>query len=910
MKDTVNLPVEIKAQNFYSYFKECYKLDYKEFTINNILSTKYSFKWFASGQEELVHDELPIIPYPNKKTLDLEKEIELYQLEKKLFYAAFFILGKNNNPLIKDKRICAPLVLFPANIKTIEDEKYLEIEANAFVINQTILSKLETKSSNLTKDMFLADLTEILSGDKSNLIALHSLFEKYFSNIDAKELLLYPNVWSANKIRKHLTETEYAEEQYKIVPAAGTVLIEKSESALKVLNDLSELAQKAEFDSSFDALLNHQDPKNNFTFSYYKSRLNKEQYSALKNAYRYSNSVIVGPPGTGKSYTITSIVSDAIVNDQSVLIVSKTKQAVEVLRNMLIDDFKLRNYLIHTSGSRYLFSLKSKLRKYLSGISPQDYQIFNSNRIQNLYEELEDLEKQFEHLVDRELQISDLEFNNNLNFIDKWRKFYLKTFLSNGEKIWALFDQINEVVAKLDKEISTYSRFKIQTNINNNCNRYRIDLGAFHDALDTTSFTESMKLMSGVNHESILKVFPIWLANLSDLNAVLPLQKELFDLVIIDEATQCDIASALPAIYRAKRAVVVGDPNQLRHYSFVSRAQQANLRSKYNLPDNKLFDYRNKSILDVFLSNVPNQDQVTFLREHFRSTPSLIEFSNQQFYDGQLKVIKSTPQHTANNQIELIHVEGERNGKGINEIEANEVISKLKEIINDNTDIKTPPSLGIISPFSSQVTYINKLLREDFELDTIKKFNILCGTPYNFQGSERDVILLSFGVCNNTHSSAFIHLNKPEVFNVAITRAKSFQIIFTSVTVDTLKTDSLLYQYLKFIEKFTHSEQDQMEVDEFQHDVVAELKKLKLDNIQCGYHLAGSLLDILVTHNDKSYFIDLIGYPGFFKEALSFERYKTFARTGVKTFPLHYSYWTKEKTKAIERLKSFIHYNK
>ncbi|MCU4164323.1 hypothetical protein [Carboxylicivirga caseinilyticus] len=55
------------AKDFYSYFKECYKLDYKEFTIDNILAQKYSFKWFVSQNEELIGDDLPIIPYINNK---------------------------------------------------------------------------------------------------------------------------------------------------------------------------------------------------------------------------------------------------------------------------------------------------------------------------------------------------------------------------------------------------------------------------------------------------------------------------------------------------------------------------------------------------------------------------------------------------------------------------------------------------------------------------------------------------------------------------------------------------------------------------------------------------------------------------------------------------------------------------
>ena len=166
---------------------------------------------------------------------------------------------------------------------------------------------------------------------------------------------------------------------------------------------------------------------------------------------------------------------------------------------------------------------------------------------------------------------------------------------------------------------------------------------------------------------------------------------------------------------------------------------------------------------------------------------------------------------------------------------------------------------------------------------------------------------MSFGVCPDTHHSAYIHLNKAEVLNVAITRAKSLQIVITSVEKDELKQDSLFYEYLAFIEDFTHFNAEENTIDQFQNEVVKALKKQGLKEIKCGYPVAGSLLDILVTHRGRNYFIDLIGYPGVYREAFSLERYKTLARTGIRTLPLHYSFWKKNKTKAVKELIKFIY---
>lgn len=898
--------MEFNAQDFFNYFRDCYQLDYKEFTINNILSNKYVYKWFAYKKEELLYENLPLIPYTNKKVLALEKEMTLYNLEKKLFYGCFFILGKNDNPLIKDKRICTPLLVFPASIETLDEEKFLKIEHENFDINRSALSLLELKEELIDKDEFVRLLTERLNNQ--NYIGLKSFLDKYVTNIETEELLMFPTVWSAQKLRSFLSSEKIEYENFHIVPAAGTILVEKSESSLQVLNDLKEMAQKAKFNASLKNLLSNSLQELPFEKSFYKTRLNSEQYRALQNAYHYSNSVIVGPPGTGKSYTITSIISDAVVNNQSVLVVSKTKQAVEVLRNMLEKDFKLKNYLIHTTGSNYKLSLKAKIRRYLSGILASVSTNFDLNKVEALSYQLDELEQEFEDYIEEELKRSDLEFSTQLNLWDKWQKFYLNRISYNGEKLWLIFKQINRVLEELEKEVSLYSKRKIALNVKNNSQQYRNDISLFYDALDTSSFSEYKRILKQVNFEYVLKVFPIWLANLSDLNAVLPLKKDCFDLVIIDEATQCDIASALPALYRAKRVVIAGDPNQLRHYSFVAKAQQFNLQEFYKLPKNKIFDYRNRSVLDLFIAKAKHQKQISFLREHFRSTPSLIEFSNQQFYDGQLQVLKSTPTHIDDKQIELIKVNGERNKKGINEKEALKVLEELDTLIQEYKEVKLKPSIGIISPFNTQVTHLKKLLRERYELSTLKQFNLLCGTPYNFQGSEREIILMSFGVCPNTHHSAYIHLNKPEVLNVAITRAKSLQILITSVEKNQLKLDSLFHQYLDFIENFSHfNTEKNTSLDKFQNEVVTALQKEGLEDIKCGYPVAGSILDILVTHHNKNYFIDLIGYPGKFRDAFSLERYKTLGRTGIKSLPLHYSFWKKHKQKAIKELVKLIY---
>jgi len=829
----------ITPNNFFNYFKECYKIDNKGFSVDNILNVKYKYKWFLNSKEEFLNNSLPIIPYDNKNIEKLEKDLILHNLEKELYYGAFFILGKTTpNGLKKDSTICSPLVLFPAEIKKIDDDYFLSIDESSFSLNQSILSKLSYHSDKEKKILF-EKLTNVFNNSIHDAFQIKRLLDKYTLNLHTEELNFYPEVWSESKIKKEIKRTTQLE-SYKIIPSAGTIFLTKSLSSVKIVTDLDNIAKQNVFNSALDELINQTNEESQTSSSYLEHRLNKDQTDALSSAQKFKNSIIIGPPGTGKSYTISSIAIDAILNNKSVLIVSKTKQSIEVIRQMLLDDFNLKEYLVHTTGNRYKVSLKALVKRKLSRITKRHKEYYSP--IKSLDSELKFVEGKFKEIVNDELQLSELNFNKNPTFKERLHRLLLNNFYAPDETIWECIEKTNIKNAAINRELKRYVSSKLKELNQNNILKYRKELAAYYEGLNTTNFTESQQLIDEIEFHKILKIFPIWLAHLSELNTVLPLQKELFDLVIIDEATQCDIATALPAIYRAKKVLIAGDPNQLKHYSFVSKNAQQELLEQFKLPKTPLFNYRDKSILDLFLYRLTNQNQVNFLREHYRSTPSLIEFNNQEFYDSQLEIIKSTPEYTHTNQIELEFIEGTRNSKGINITEAEQVISKIKELIKTYQNNGESPSIGIIAPFNSQVKYINSLISEQVTIKDLKQFKIVCGTPYTFQGSEREIIIISFTVCNSTHHSAYTHLNKAEVLNVGTTRAKSFQYIYTSVNKNELNKNSLFFKYLSFIENYQYVTKSSLaEKDNFQDDIVILLKKRSIENIKLSYTLAEAI---------------------------------------------------------------------
>ena len=149
------------------------------------------------------------------------------------------------------------------------------------------------------------------------------------------------------------------------------------------------------------------------------------------------------------------------------------------------------------------------------------------------------------------------------------------------------------------------------------------------------------------------------------------------------------------------------------------------------------------------------------------------------------------------NPLKIIRSNGSRDQKGINEQEAHDVIAEIQRITQQqkNIDPSHVQSIGILSPFRDQVDFLAKKIIDSIDQYFVEKHDITCGTAYSFQGEERDVMLISCGVDDSAHHSAIIHLNKPEVFNVMVTRARVHQAIFISFS-DQFDCGKFLRRYL------------------------------------------------------------------------------------------------------------------
>lgn len=411
--------------------------------------------------------------------------------------------------------------------------------------------------------------------------------------------------------------------------------------------------------------------------------------------------------------------------------------------------------------------------------------------------------------------------------------------------------------------------------------------------------------------DALLTALPVWLVNLSDLHRIIPLDGGLFDLVIIDEASQCDIASALPALQRAKRAVITGDPKQLRHLSFLQTARQDEFANRFGLSDEEKekFHFRHVSLVDLVATGIRDQASVIFLNEHFRSRPAIIGFSNREFYAGQLAVMTGHREADLGGEapLSVYEVGGRRGANGVNEDEVTAILDQLAELTRPGAPAL---SIGILSPFRAQVDTILARVEKSADLTRLlDRHDLLVGTAHSFQGEERDIMLLSFALDDDSPAASFRFLEKEDVFNVAITRARCENRIF--VSFDSARAPhGLAARFLAYARQVgTEGERALNRVESgIQPSLVEVRRALEERGFEVAerFQLGSFEIDLLCRGHGKSLAIDLIGFPGPHAAAMSLERHLMMERAGIHLFPITLLEWQCKRAQVLRELDEWL----
>ena len=358
---------------------------------------------------------------------------------------------------------------------------------------------------------------------------------------------------------------------------------------------------------------------------------------------------------------------------------------------------------------------------------------------------------------------------------------------------------------------------------------------------------QNQKLLEKEDFKPLLSAFPCWCTTTYAISNSLPLKPAMFDVVIIDEASQCDIASCIPVLYRARKAIIVGDDKQLPHLSFLEKAKEQSFLSQYNIDERYqlMWRYRDNSMFDLanYYSTTP-----VLLDEHFRSPAPIIQFSSNEFYGGKIKIM--SPNFNDGNIVQLKIV---RDGKVDHDAtrnvpECEEVVRTIQELIMNDKNSENPVSIGVISPFRAQVDLIKKAIYRVFDTETILRHRLDCGTAHTYQGDERDVMLLSWTFAPNSHNQSLMFAQKPNLFNVAITRARRKLINFISREINELPA-GLLRDYLEYVKKINSKPHQDIFKNDFEKvvfDAIKEEFPSKEGMIKAGVEIGSVSSDIMI----------------------------------------------------------------
>lgn len=318
-----------------------------------------------------------------------------------------------------------------------------------------------------------------------------------------------------------------------------------------------------------------------------------------------------------------------------------------------------------------------------------------------------------------------------------------------------------------------------------------------HQATKKKKIWPLRKLVNEFGDE-LFKLIPCWLASPESVSAIFPM-KEMFDIVIFDEASQCFAERGIPAMYRGKQVVVAGDDKQLRPNDLYQVRWQDEEMDHPDLEADSLLELCNRYLLK------------TDLRSHYRSQSlPLIDFSNQHFYQGRLSLL---PDRNAVNKteasIEYIKLEGTWHDN-TNRAEAERIAGLVRDIATQHPQ----KSLGIVTFNAPQHDLILDILEEKMPVAETGHGNIFVKNIENVQGDERDIIIFSIGYAPDKKgklNAQFGSLNQnggENRLNVAITRAREKVIVVASIWPEELHVEHSVNQGPKLLKAYLHFARD------------------------------------------------------------------------------------------------------
>lgn len=547
----------------------------------------------------------------------------------------------------------------------------------------------------------------------------------------------------------------------------------------------------------------------------YPFGLNQSQKTAVENALSSQVSIIQGPPGTGKTQTILNIIANAVRNGQTVAVVSNNNSATLNVAEKLekkglsfltafLGSRANKDHFLEAQTGRYpdmsAWVLepeeKSQLDQEVTGLSKELSEMLNGkNRIAAIEQELLHLtpeqhyfgeyystyvqgpKDEVKGLSSQKIlslwleyeqhaqQESKLGLLQKISILFRFNRSALKVFLQAPELVIPYLQrqfyvvrrqELMEERAQLEKKLEQYAfDQKMEELTEKSLRLFRAELSEkFHWKEPRKCFeTRDFRGRS----QEFNREYPIILSTTYSIKGTLNFE-HTYDYLIVDEASQVDLATGVLAFTSARNIVIVGDLQQLPNVLDSQNIQKSGeIWGRYSLPET--YHFSAHSLLSSATAAWPEVPTV-LLREHYRCHPKIINFCNQKFYGG--KLIVMTEDHEESDVLTMYrtapgnHARGHLNQRQIDVIRQ-EVLPRLERQGYGN--------IGIITPYRDQVAAIQTQLGKELEVATVHKF----------QGREKDAIVLT-----SVDNVITDFVDDPRMLNVAVSRAVKSLTVVTS----------------------------------------------------------------------------------------------------------------------------------
>ena len=547
----------------------------------------------------------------------------------------------------------------------------------------------------------------------------------------------------------------------------------------------------------------------------YPFGLNQSQKPAVERALSSKISIIQGPPGTGKTQTILNIIANMVRSGKTVAVVSNNNSATHNVAEKL--EKKNADFLTAFLGS---LANKQKFLETQTDVYPNMSEwVMSTEERRQLDQETTVLSKELNEMLNAKNRIAEIEqeflqLNPEQHYFEEYYATYSDAPTESLGKLssqkilalWMEFEQHAEHESRLGllQKLSIMFRFNrsalklflrspelaipyLQSQfyavkrrelevekqeLNCKLEHYAFDakmdeltqksLRLFQAELATRYHWQNNRQrfeMSDFrwNFAEFTREYPVVLSTTYSIKGTLSIE-HIYDYMIVDEASQVDLATGVLAFSCARNIVIVGDlkqfPNVLTEDDI--RTSDA-IWQRYSLDER--YRFSTHSLLSSALE-IWQDAPVTLLREHYRCHPKIINFCNQKFYHG--KLIVMTKDHDEPNVLAMYrttagnHARGHLNQRQIDVIQQ-EVLPRLHQ--------QNFESIGIITPYRDQVTAIRRQLGDTYAVDTVHKF----------QGREQDAIILT-----SVDNVITDFVDDPHMLNVAVSRAVHSLAVVTS----------------------------------------------------------------------------------------------------------------------------------